>query len=191
MKLLPRDCFVRRASSPGRYTGCEASMPSTRGWLRTTAPPGSRAGWFCAIRTATRRAGRSCSVDSCRLRQRECGLQIAVHASEAWLLADAESLSDFLSVARTRVPSHPESVSDPKRAILSLAQRSRKRAVREALVPAHGDTARVGPGHGAALIDYRHAALASGDRCALLRQPGQPAALSSLGLAARTRYIVS
>jgi len=81
-------------------------------------------------------------------------LQIAVHAIEAWLLADGESLSDFLSVSRTRVPDSPEVVLHPKRVLVELARRSRRRAIREALVPAPGTTARVGPGYAAALIEF-------------------------------------
>ncbi|HEX6997531.1 MAG TPA: hypothetical protein VF322_05265 [Gammaproteobacteria bacterium] len=81
-------------------------------------------------------------------------LHIAVRAVEAWLLADAESLSTFLSVPARRVPADPEALPDPKRALVDLARRSRRRAVREALVPAPGSTAKVGPGYTALLIDH-------------------------------------
>ncbi|MEW6268900.1 MAG: hypothetical protein AB1689_06335 [Thermodesulfobacteriota bacterium] len=81
-------------------------------------------------------------------------LHVAVHAVEAWLLGDSEALSDFLAVPRDRVPADPERLVHPKRTLLELARRSRRRAIREALVPAAGMTAQVGPGYAAALITF-------------------------------------
>ncbi|MCW5890390.1 MAG: hypothetical protein KIT14_07535 [bacterium] len=81
-------------------------------------------------------------------------LQVAVRAVEAWLIADGESLGTFLSVARAKVPDSPETLTDPKRELVELARRSRRRAVREAFVPAPGVSAAVGPGYSAALIEF-------------------------------------
>jgi len=81
-------------------------------------------------------------------------LHIAVHAVEAWLLADAESISRSLSISQARVPADPEAIPHPKRALVDLARQSRKRSVREALVPAQGTTAKVGPGYAVFLIEF-------------------------------------
>jgi hypothetical protein len=81
-------------------------------------------------------------------------LHVPVRAIEAWLLADPETLSRSLSVPVSRVPADPETVPHPKRALVDLARRSRKRAVREALVPAEGTTARVGPGYSGFLTEF-------------------------------------
>lgn len=81
-------------------------------------------------------------------------LQIAVHAVEAWLMGDPESLSAFLGVRRGRIPPRPEVVVDPKRALIDLARQSRRRTVRDEIAPPAGSKARVGPGYAAALIEY-------------------------------------
>jgi len=81
-------------------------------------------------------------------------LHIPVHAIEAWLLADAESIGHFLSVPKVRVPADPEAIPHPKRALVDLARQSRKRAIREALVPAPSTTAKIGPGYAAFLIEF-------------------------------------
>ncbi|MCS6797215.1 MAG: hypothetical protein NZ898_01575 [Myxococcota bacterium] len=64
--------------------------------------------------------------------------RIAVRAVEAWLLADAEAVADFLGVARTKVPRNPEALSDPKAVLVDLARRSRCGAIREDMARAHG-----------------------------------------------------
>ena len=81
-------------------------------------------------------------------------LHVPVRAVEAWLLADSETLSRSLSVPLSKVPADPEAVPHPKRALVDLARSSRKRAIREALVPAAGTTARVGPGYSAFLTEF-------------------------------------
>ncbi len=81
-------------------------------------------------------------------------LHIAVRAVETWLLADAEAISRSLSVAQAWVPTDPEAVPHPKRALVDLAGRSRREAIRKALVPAPGTTAKVGPGYAAFLIEF-------------------------------------
>jgi hypothetical protein len=85
---------------------------------------------------------------------RHMRLHIVVHAIEAWLLADDEALSRALVVARSRIPRDPESVQEPKSALVDVARHSRSRAIREALVPAPNSTARVGPGHAAFLAAF-------------------------------------
>ena len=56
--------------------------------------------------------------------------RVVVRAVEAWLMADAQTLSAFLGVPRTRISAAPEDVGDPKRAMVDLARRSRNRAIR-------------------------------------------------------------
>lgn len=81
-------------------------------------------------------------------------LHIPVRAVEAWLLADVEAISQALAVARTAIPADPEAVPDPKRALVDLARRSRRPATREALVPAPGASAKVGPGYAPFIIEF-------------------------------------
>ncbi|MFQ5744895.1 MAG: hypothetical protein ACE5HV_15095 [Acidobacteriota bacterium] len=80
--------------------------------------------------------------------------RIAVREIEAWLLADAETLAPFLGTARTRVPPRPEDVEHAKATMVNLARRSRRRAVREDMVPREGSGRSVGPAYASRLIEY-------------------------------------
>lgn len=60
---------------------------------------------------------------------------ICVQEVEAWLLADRTHIATFLGVSQALVPRDPEALADPKQALVNLARRSRKRSIREGLVP--------------------------------------------------------
>lgn len=80
--------------------------------------------------------------------------RVAVRAVEAWLLADAEALAEFLFVARAKVPQQPETLSDPKAAIVNLAHASRRRHIRQDMVPRQGSSRAVGPAYASRLIEF-------------------------------------
>jgi hypothetical protein len=80
--------------------------------------------------------------------------RVAVRQVEAWLLADAEEAARFLSVSRARIPSHPESLSHPKHALVQIAEGSRRRAIREGLVPERGSGRVVGRLYNPLLRDF-------------------------------------
>ncbi len=73
--------------------------------------------------------------------------RVAVREVEAWLLADIERLAEFLGIARGRVPPQPETLNDPKGALVNLARTSRRRDVREDLVPRPDSGRQVGPAY--------------------------------------------
>jgi hypothetical protein len=52
------------------------------------------------------------------------------------------------------VPDDPDGVIQPKELIVSLSMRSKRRDIRQDLVPASGDTRRVGPAFNARLITF-------------------------------------
>jgi hypothetical protein len=81
-------------------------------------------------------------------------LRVAVRAAESWLLADAARLAAFLGVSAARVPGDPDRVPDPKGTIVNLARHSRKRDVREDMVPRPGSSARVGPGYATRIMEF-------------------------------------
>ena len=85
-------------------------------------------------------------------------LRVAVHAIEAWLLADAERLSAFLSVPISKIPPDPDTIPDPKQFLVNLARKSRRRAIREDMTPRPGSGARVGPGYTGQLVEFVTAA---------------------------------
>lgn len=72
-------------------------------------------------------------------------VRIAVRAVEAWLLADRERTAEWLGVARSKIPMDVEALDDPKATLLQLARVSRRRAIREDMVPR--SRASIGPGY--------------------------------------------
>ncbi|RMD60166.1 hypothetical protein D6833_10280 [Candidatus Parcubacteria bacterium] len=81
-------------------------------------------------------------------------IRAAVPELESWLLADSQNLARFLGIAQTLIPKNPEAVSDPKQTLVSLARRSRSRALRDAIVPPQNISAVVGPGYSAAIEEF-------------------------------------
>lgn len=80
--------------------------------------------------------------------------RIAVREMEAWLLADHEETARFLGVSRARIPESPEDLEDPKATLLSIARHSRKRAIREGLIPRPGSGQKVGPTYASDIREY-------------------------------------
>ena len=80
--------------------------------------------------------------------------RIAVREVESWLLADRETLADFLGVALSRVPTNPENLDDPKAVLVNLARSSRRRDIRVDMVPRPESGRQVGPAYASRLIEY-------------------------------------
>ncbi|MCL2340471.1 MAG: hypothetical protein FWC49_02075 [Proteobacteria bacterium] len=62
--------------------------------------------------------------------------RFAVNALESWLLADRQSMSDFLRVPLTKIPLNPDDEPNPKNTLIMLASRSRKTSIRDGIAPA-------------------------------------------------------
>jgi hypothetical protein len=80
--------------------------------------------------------------------------RLAVRSIEAWLLADGERIANFLGVRRAHVPSEPDSLDNPKRALVNLARGSRRRALRNEIVPREGSGRSVGPLYTTRMIEF-------------------------------------
>lgn len=80
--------------------------------------------------------------------------RVAVRAIEAWLLADAERLAAFLGIRAALLPLDPDAEPDPKTTLINLSRRSRRKAIREDIVPREGSSGRVGPGYTGRLIQF-------------------------------------
>ena len=74
-------------------------------------------------------------------------LRIAVRAIESWLLADREHLAKHLGIAIANVPLNPDAEDNPKNTLLALTRKSRRKALKEDIIPRLGSGARVGPGY--------------------------------------------
>lgn len=81
-------------------------------------------------------------------------LRIAVREVEAWLLADAERFAEFLGVRRERMPPWPDQAPNPKELVVALARQSRKRNIREEIVPSLGSTSKVGKNYVGQLMGF-------------------------------------
>lgn len=81
-------------------------------------------------------------------------VRIAVHAIEAWLLADPEALATALRIRRARMPNDPESIVDPKRCIVDLAGASTRQEIRTELRPRRNSRAIEGSGYNSFLAAF-------------------------------------
>jgi hypothetical protein len=81
-------------------------------------------------------------------------LRIAVREIEAWLMSDRERFATFIGRPRSAIPHDPELVPDPKSVVIGLARRSRKRRIKEDLVPTPGSGRSVGRAYTSNLIDF-------------------------------------
>jgi hypothetical protein len=80
--------------------------------------------------------------------------RVAVREVEAWLLSDRESIARFLSVPIPRVPIDPESEINPKQTMVNLAATSKRRDIREDMVPRPGSGRSVGPAYTSRLVEF-------------------------------------
>lgn len=80
--------------------------------------------------------------------------RVAVREVEAWLLADREQLARFLAVPQNAVPANAEAVAFPKDTLAQLAQRSRRREIREDIAPRLRSGRRVGPAYSSRLVQF-------------------------------------
>lgn len=113
-----------------------------------------RRAWFVVVDLD----GAACAADARAGWLPDCStfmcFRIAVREIESWILADVERIASALGVARQWVPDAPEALDDPKRAMIDLARRSRRRDVRQDMVPAPGSGRSVGPGYTSKLISF-------------------------------------
>jgi hypothetical protein len=61
-------------------------------------------------------------------------LRLAVTEAESWVIADREAAAGALAIPASSLPHRPEDEPDPKRLLLTLVARSRKRIIREEMV---------------------------------------------------------
>lgn len=116
-------------------------------------------------------------------------LRVPVRAIEAWFFADPETLAAFLGVATTKVPRDPDAAPWPKRAMVDLARRSRRRDMKLDMVPAAGAKRYYGPAYTARMVEY--ATIHWEPTVARSRSPSLARAIAALeGLALHGRGIV-
>ena len=80
--------------------------------------------------------------------------RIAVKEVEAWLLAHRAGFAQFLGISVDNIPGDADLIPDPKQLLINLARRSRKRKLREAIVPERNSTANIGKDYNGQLIQF-------------------------------------
>lgn len=80
--------------------------------------------------------------------------RVAVREVESWLLADQERLAAFLGISASRIPDDPDRDLNPKRTMVELAGRSRRREIRRDMTPRPGSGREVGPAYASRLIEF-------------------------------------
>lgn len=81
-------------------------------------------------------------------------LRVVVRAIESWLLADHERFSMFFSVPKSALPFGPDDLEDAKVSLLAAVARSRRRDIREDMLPRPGSGRRVGAAYTSRLIEF-------------------------------------
>jgi hypothetical protein len=80
--------------------------------------------------------------------------RVAVREIEAWVMADRERFADFLGVSRNLIPDQTDTIPDPKRLLLEIASKSRKRDLRNDIVPRPGEKRKIGPDYNGRLGEF-------------------------------------
>ncbi len=80
--------------------------------------------------------------------------RVAVTEVEAWLLAHREAFAQFLGISVNLIPDDVDSVPNPKKLLIELTEKSKKRYLRDAIVPAKNSTAKIGRDYNGQLIQF-------------------------------------
>lgn len=79
--------------------------------------------------------------------------RVAVREIESWILADRAGLADLFNLNENKIPCDPDSLADPKKALLDLAGLA-PRSIRNLLVKKQGAIASQGLGYNSILCNF-------------------------------------
>jgi len=105
-------------------------------------------------------------------------LRLAVNEAESWVLADRRAAADFFSVPVNKFPQNADALDDPKRFVLAVAARSKKRQMRDEMVAAW-DLNKPGTGYNTHLVAFVRTRWNAGR--AIEHSPSLRRALSRIG----------
>ncbi|MCT7951767.1 DUF4276 family protein [Ancylothrix sp. C2] len=80
--------------------------------------------------------------------------RIAVREVEAWLLAHRETFAKYVGISKDLIPRNADEIADPKQTLINLVRKSKKRDLKEAIVPADNSTAKIGKDYNGQLIQF-------------------------------------
>ncbi len=73
--------------------------------------------------------------------------RVAIMEVESWLMADRVGFANFLSIPIHRIPTVTDDIRNPKEFLVSLARLSKKRKLRDELIPQQGSRIPIGYGY--------------------------------------------
>lgn len=80
-------------------------------------------------------------------------LRLAVTEAESWVLADRSGFASTFQIPANKLPTAPDDVADPKRLLLSVMAKSKKRVFRDEMI-AQTDASKPGSGYNLHLCDF-------------------------------------
>jgi len=80
--------------------------------------------------------------------------RVAVREIESWLLAHRSAFAQFIGISEKMIPVNPDEIEDPKRFLVELARKSRKKGLRSAIMPQSDSTAKIGPDYNNKLREF-------------------------------------
>ena len=86
------------------------------------------------------------------LKSNQLVVRIPVRSIESWLLADEVAFKSFFGT--TGLPGQPDQEPNPKHAVVAACRRSRKPAIKKAVVPSDGSGRAVGPLYVGTIIEF-------------------------------------
>lgn len=81
-------------------------------------------------------------------------LRLAVREAESWILADSKGFGKFAEISPAIIPTQPDLLPNPKEALLALIGKSKRRILREEMLPRKRSSAPVGLGYVLHLTDF-------------------------------------
>ncbi len=80
-------------------------------------------------------------------------LRIAVREIESWVMADRDSFSSWLGISQDNLPLNVDDIDNPKEELFKLVRRSRKRKIKEGILPPD-ELTRTGPQYNLMLCSF-------------------------------------
>lgn len=80
--------------------------------------------------------------------------RLAVREIESWAIASRQELAAYLGISIVRIPNEPDTLADPKQALVNLARESPRTRLRDMIVPKEGASSAVGRGYVDAFSEF-------------------------------------
>jgi len=81
-------------------------------------------------------------------------LRFAVYELESWILADRKGIAKYLGVPKSKIPSQPDLLINPKLQLVNIARKSKKKIIRDRLVPTVNHAGIVGQDYKACMEEF-------------------------------------